>query len=218
MSGLLTSRTARAIDTQIRDKLGIPTLVLMENAGAAVAREALKYRKIKKGVAVFCGKGNNGGDGFAAARHLSAHGVKPDVFFAGKFGEAKNEAKTNLEILHKLKQKVFEVNESNALEIVIKKYGLIIDALLGVGLAGPPRGVYADLIRMINSSGAKVIAVDIPSGLDATRGEIPGLCVKADRTVTFISQKRGMVMGEGPEYCGKIIVDGLGIGPVLNIN
>ncbi len=218
MQGLLTSHAAREMDVKIRDKLGLSTLVLMENAGSAVAREVLKSRKSKKKIAVFCGKGNNGGDGFVAARHLLSLGVKPEVFFAGSFPEVKNEAKTNLEVLNKLKQEVFAVNEGNLIEIDIKKYGLIIDALLGVGLAGEPRGVYADLIRLINSSGAEVIAVDIPSGLDATSGKIFGCCVKADKTVTFMARKQGMVMGEGPKYCGKIIVEGLGVGSVLNIN
>jgi len=216
MRGLLTAHAAREIDIKIRDKLGLSTLVLMENAGSAVAREVFKSCKSKKKIAVFCGKGNNGGDGFVAVRHLLSWGINPDVFFAGNLSEAKNEAKTNLEVLNKLKQKVFEVNEKNPAEIDIKKYGLIIDALLGVGLAGQPRGVYVDLIRLINSSGAEVIAVDIPSGLDATSGKILGCCVKADKTVTFMARKLGMVIGDGPEYCGKIIVEGLGVGLVFN--
>ena len=211
MPGLLTIKTARAIDRKAREKFGISTLVLMENAGSAVAREIVKSCKGKKKIAIFCGKGNNGGDGLVAARHLLAQGINPDIFLAGKLLEVRNEAKTNLEVLLNLKRKVIEVNEINVDKINIAKYGLIIDALLGVGLTGQVRASYSELIRLINSSKAYIVSVDIPSGLDATTGEILGCCVKADKTITFIAKKRGMVIGDGPKYCGKIIVVNLGI-------
>ncbi len=211
MPGLLTAKTARAIDCKAREKFGISTLILMENAGSAVAGEIVKSRRGKKKIAIFCGKGNNGGDGLVAARHLLSQGINSDIFLAGKLSEVRNEAKTNLEILLNLKRKVVEVNEINAGKIDITKYGLIIDALLGVGLTGQVRAIYSDLIRLINSSKAYIVSVDIPSGLDATTGKILGCCVKADKTITFIAKKRGMVIGDGPKYCGKIIVVDLGI-------
>ncbi len=212
MPKLLTAKTARAIDSKIREKFGISTLVLMENAGAAVAREILESWKGKKKIAIFCGKGNNGGDGFVAARHLLTRGIKPDIFLAGKHAEVKGEAKVNLEIIIKLGLKVFEIEDVVFHKININKYGLIVDALLGVGLAGPPRGIYAALIQLINSSRAEIIAVDIPSGLDATSGKASDFCVKADKTITFIAQKRGMVIRDGLKYCGKIITADLGQG------
>ncbi len=211
MPGLLTAKTARAIDCKAREKFGISTLVLMENAGSAVAGEIVKSGKGKKKIAIFCGKGNNGGDGLVAARHLLAQGINSDIFLAGKLSEVRNEAKTNLEILLNLKRKVVEVNEINAGKIDIAKYGLIIDALLGVGLTGQVRAIYSDLICLINSSKAYIVSVDIPSGLDATTGKILGCCVKADKTITFIAKKHGMIMGSGPKYCGKILVVDLGI-------
>ena len=207
---LLTAQSAKLIDLKAREKFGISTLTLMENAGRAVALEAFKSGKFKK-IAIFCGKGNNGGDGFVAARHLLACGIKPDIFLVGKSAQVENEAKTNLTILLKLKTKITEVSENNFSRIDLAQYGLIIDALLGVGLSGAVRGTYKDLISLINSSRVYILSVDIPSGLDATTGKILGACVKADKTVTFVAKKRGMVVGKGPKYCGKIAVADLGL-------
>ncbi len=225
---LLTAADAKAIDIKAKDILGISTLVLMENAGRHLAEEALEILRGRKSIAifcgntrskrmlrcaVFCGKGNNGGDGFVAARHLLTAGIKPDIFLAGNINAVENEARVNLEILLKLKQKVIEVEEEN-LDLVknkISKYNLIIDALLGVGLAGEVRGIYRDLIGIINTSKAYILSVDIPSGLDATTGKALGCCVKADKTVTFVAKKCGMAMGDGPKYCGRVVVKDLGI-------
>jgi NAD(P)H-hydrate epimerase len=93
----------------------------------------------------------------------------------------------------------------------IAKYNLIIDTLLGVGLKGEVRGIFRDLIGIINTSKARILSVDIPSGLEATTGKVLGCCVKADKTVTFWAKKRGMVLGEGPKYCGRVVVRDLGI-------
>jgi hydroxyethylthiazole kinase-like uncharacterized protein yjeF len=211
MARMLTAIAARAIDRKARKQFGISTLVLMENAGAGVAREVLKSYKPGMKIAVFCGKGNNGGDGLVAARHLMAQRIKPDIFLACGFSQVKNEAKVNLNILLKLKAKINRLGEGDLKKIKISKYDLIVDALLGIGLSGQVRGICADLIRLINSSGAYIISADIPSGLDATTGKVLGACVKADKTVTFIARKRGMVVGDGPKYCGKIIVADLGV-------
>jgi len=210
---ILTVKQAKAQDTQAKERFGISTLVLMENAGGAVAKEAIKTLRERTKIAVFCGRGNNGGDGFVAARHLLAYNIKPDVFLAGKILDVENETRVNLEILLRLRQKISEVEEKN-LHIVknkIAKYSLIIDALLGVGLQGQVRGIFRSLIGIINSAKAHILSVDIPSGLDATTGAVLGCCVMADKTVTFVAKKRGMVVGEGPKYCGKVIVRDLGI-------
>jgi NAD(P)H-hydrate epimerase len=212
-SKLLTAKEAQDIDRRAKEIFGISTLVLMENAARGVAEEAIKVLRGRKNVGVFCGKGNNGGDGFAAARHLLTCGVKPGIFLAGRIQDAENEAGINLEILLKMKQKIIEVGEENLYLVKNKifKYALIIDALLGVGLQGQVKGVVRDLIGIINTSKAYILSVDIPSGLDATTGEVLGCCVKADRTVTFVAKKRGMVIGDGPKYCGRIGVKDLGI-------
>lgn len=210
---MLTAKQAKDIDILARDKFDISTLILMENAGRSVAEEVIGKLGQKKRVAIFCGRGNNGGDGFVAARHVLVSGIKPDIFLAGRISEVEDEAKTNLEILLKLKQKIIEVGKEN-LHLVkhkISKYALIIDALLGVGLQGEVRGIYRDLIAIINTSKAYVISVDIPSGLDVTTGEVLGCCVKANKTVTFVARKRGMVLADGPKHCGKVIISDLGV-------
>ena len=210
----ITVRQARALDIKARELYGVSTLVLMENAGIAVAGEAVgTLRSRPKKVAIFCGKGNNGGDGFVAARHLLTLGIKPAVFLAGRTEDVKGEAGINLKILLNLKQKVCEVSARDLPRIKskISGYALIIDALLGVGLSGEVRGIYRDLIGMINAAGAQVLAVDIPSGLDSDTGKVLGCCVKADTTVTFVAGKRGMARGAGPQVCGRIAVKDLGI-------
>lgn len=210
---IITSQGAKELDVKAKEKFGISTLVLMENAGKCVVEEAIRILQGRRNVAIFCGRGNNGGDGFVAARHLLTYRIKPDIFLAGNISDVENEARTNLNIILKLKQKIIEVDEEDIclLKNMISKYCLIIDALLGVGLSGQVRGIFRDLIGIINTSKAYILSVDIPSGLDATTGKVLGCCIKADKTVTFVAKKRGMVLGEGPKYCGRIVVKDLGI-------
>ncbi|MFA5090487.1 MAG: NAD(P)H-hydrate epimerase [Candidatus Omnitrophota bacterium] len=210
---ILTVSGARAVDRRASEAWGIPILVLMENAGNALSQEALRALPAGKPVAVFCGKGNNGGDGFVAARHLISSGIKTDIFLAGTIGDVKNEARVNLDILSRIGHKAVEVGEHNLCRINKKAsgYGFIIDALLGVGISGEVKGIYKELIGIINASKSYILSVDIPSGLDAGSGRVLGSCVKADKTVTFLAKKRGMVIRSGPQYCGRIIVRGLGL-------
>ena len=208
----VSAREARQIDGKLKETYGISTLVLMENAGAAVCREALKAGKKK--IAVVCGKGNNGGDGFVCFRHLLAAGIEPDLFLATPADQASEEARHNLDILLKLGQKPVLLDEAGLGDFTRKKYSLIIDALLGVGLEGEVSAPYSRIIAAINAAGSKVLSVDIPSGLNADTGTAMGSCVEADATVTFLCAKQGMLTGAGPAYCGKIVVAGLGI-PVL---
>jgi NAD(P)H-hydrate epimerase len=193
----------------------------MENAGYAISKEALKILKKQKGkVAIFCGKGNNGGDGFCAARHLLAAGIKPDIYLVGRMSDVKNEAKVNLDILLRLKQKITEVSlcKISLIKTRIKKYSLIIDALLGVGAKGEIRPVYQQIIDIINSSGIYVLAIDIPSGLDATTGKVSGRCIKANQTVTFVCKKRGMVYAGARVFCGKVLIRNIGLPGAFLLN
>ena len=212
-SKFITSQQARTIDREIKERFGLSTLILMENAGRAVAEEALKIIEGRRAVFIFCGKGNNGGDGFVAARHLLARGIRPQIFLAGSISQIRNEAAVNLQVLLRLKQKVGSLTEGT-LHLVrnrIPRNSLIIDALLGVGLQGEVRGIFSPLIDVINASSGYVLSVDIPSGLDADTGKVLGCCVRADKTVTFLARKQGMRLREGPKYCGKIIIADLGI-------
>ncbi len=209
----LTAAQARSIDLLARDKLKMPVVALMENAGRGVCEEALGMLGGEKSVAVFCGRGNNGGDGFVAARHLLAAGVKPRVFFCGPLAGLSPEAGINLVILLKLKQKIIRIRAANTSSIRSKIAGcaLVIDALLGVGLNKEVAGVYRQAIELINRSCRPVLSVDLPSGLDATTGCVLGAAVKAERTVTFVAPKRGMFLRDGLKICGKIVVKGLGL-------
>jgi NAD(P)H-hydrate epimerase len=211
---LFSSRQAKEFDLRVREKLGLSTLALMENAGRAVSEEVLRFVKGKtNNVAIFCGKGNNGGDGFCAARHLLARGLYPDIYLAGCASEVRGEAEVNLKALLKLKQKIIELDVGNLglLRARVSHYHVIVDALFGVGLKGLVRGISCAVIPLLNASGAHILAVDIPSGLDADTGKVLGCCVRADTTLTFVAKKLGMVRGSGPEHCGKIKVDSLGI-------
>ena len=210
----ITAKESALIDRKARERLGISSLVLMENAGYHIAEEAIAMLgKHGHKVAVFCGKGNNGGDGLVAARHLIASGMKPDVFLAGKASELRDEARINAVILIKAKYKIRELREEelNLIKTGIKKYSLIIDALLGIGLKGETKGIIKGLIDIINSANLPVLSVDLPSGLDVGKGRVFGSCIRADKTITFFALKKGMLKKDISRYCGEIIVKGLGV-------
>ena len=212
----LTAAQAREIDRLAQQRYGLSTLALMENAGAAVARHACSFSPSRK-IAIICGKGNNGGDGFVAARHLRAAGRLVDVYSVSPAEKLRGEAKINAAILAKCGQKINVVRERTVGRYArrIASAGLVIDALLGTGLNAPVKGVYRSLINCINVSGRRVISVDIPSGLDADTGKAWGACVEAGTTVTFIAPKTGMLKADGPAYCGRIIVEPIGF-PAYN--
>ncbi|MCX5694414.1 MAG: NAD(P)H-hydrate epimerase [Candidatus Omnitrophica bacterium] len=210
----LTAAQAKALDKKAQDKFGMPVLLLMENAGQAVAQAALEILKSRPGkIAVFCGAGNNGGDGFCAARILLAEGFKLQVYLLGKTRDVENEARTNLDILLRLKQRIMEITPEKLgfVKNKIRKSGLIIDALLGVGVSGQIRPLYQRVIDIINASGSYVLSVDIPSGLDATTAKPLGRCVRADKTVTFVAKKQAMAYAQGKKYCGRILVRNIGL-------
>ena len=207
---IISREEAKLIDERVAKELGLSTLILMENAGRSVAEEIIKLKK--KRVAIFCGKGNNAGDGFVCARHLLSKGLNPDVFLLTEISEIKNEARINLDTLLKLKPKIFKINAENFIfyKNKIKNYDLVVDAIFGIGLKGEILGLFKEVIEAINSLAKYVVSIDIPSGLDADRGKILGACIKADKTITFLAIKKGMLINEGPKYSGKIIVKDLG--------
>lgn len=196
---------AQAFDRYAQEELGIPSIILMENAGRSVAEEALKMLRNKKRVAVVCGVGNNGGDGLVAARHLLNAGVKVKVYLIGKISKLKPDPKLNLEILVRMGQKILRFPS------LIKGSDLIIDAIFGIGLKSEVRGHYAQIIGFLNKTGKPILSVDVPSGLDADSGKILGVAIKAKETVTFVASKKGFSNGRGPKHCGKIVVRDIGI-------
>jgi len=190
---------------------GVSRLQLMENAGRAIADEILtRFKPNKTEVAIFCGLGGNGGDGFVAARHLVSHGFKVAVLLAGKSEKIDDEeARRNWRSLTSLREtiRLHEVYDSSLVSDV--KADVVVDALLGIGLKGTPRPPILQMIRMINQSNAFRIAVDIPTGVNSDTGEIPGEAVKADLTVTFHKPKPGL--DKAKEHVGEVVVKKIGL-------
>lgn len=189
---------------------GVSRLQLMENAGHNVAFEVASRFKPEKTVAIFCGLGGNGGDGFVAARHLSSIGFKVVVILAGKAKEIADEpALTNWKALQPLRDVVtiHEVYDSSLIPEVNAE--VVIDALLGTGTKGKLRPPILQLVKKINSMEAFRIAVDVPTGIDADTGEVLGEAVKANLTITFHKTKKGFENAK--EYIGELIVKDIGL-------
>lgn len=217
MSGIkrkaITAEEMAEID-QKAVEFGIPSLLLMENAGSAVARTTKTFgAKLK--VAIFAGTGNNGGDGFVAARHLANEGAKVNVFLIGDPGGIRTEeACLNWDVIQKMTQniKIHVVRNSSDLKkarYYLKRADVIVDAMLGTGLGGPLREPFAFAVRLINESGVPVVSVDTPTGLNPSTGEVHGFAIKAAYTVTFHRMKRGFFKAK--KYTGRIIVANIGI-------
>jgi hydroxyethylthiazole kinase-like uncharacterized protein yjeF len=186
---------------------------LMENAGRAVADEV---RKMDAGgpVTIFCGYGNNGGDGFVAARHLIKPGYDVRVFLVGHPRVASLEARTNHDrILAKRcsPELIVEPDDVGRAVRSMTQSIVVVDAIFGVGFKGQLDGVYIPLIGMMNGSGKPVVAVDVPSGLDADTGKPLPVAVKASKTVTMGYPKVGFQAPEAKEYIGELVVADIGL-------
>ncbi|HEX68419.1 MAG TPA: NAD(P)H-hydrate dehydratase [bacterium] len=208
---VVTSSQMREIDRRTIEGIGIPSLVLMENAGRKVAEAIHKYFPHIKKIILLCGPGNNGGDGLVCARHLKLHyGKKVSVYLARK-DNLSPDAEKNLRILENLNFQIFEwVNPPS-----IEESNLVVDALLGTGIKGKPEGKIADMIRWINASSLPVVSVDTPSGLSGDFPPHPDYTVKALITVTMALPKKEQVVFPGAEYVGKLIVADIGFPPSL---
>jgi len=208
----ITSREMRALELN-SEYFGVSRLQLMENAGRSVAEEvANRFKPNKTNVAVFCGLGGNGGDGFVAARNLACLGFKVEVLLAGKPADISDkEARKNWEALLSLKDfmVLHEVYDSSLIPSL--KAEVVVDALLGIGLKGAPRPPLLHLVRKINEMDAFCVAVDVPTGIDSDTGNVLSEAVKADLTVTFHKLKPGL--SEAKEYTGEVIVRNIGLPP-----
>jgi NAD(P)H-hydrate epimerase len=208
--------TMQAIDTQAIERIGIPRLLLMEHAGVAVARAATAFLPSTPArVVVCCGTGFNGGDGFAAARHLEEWGYALDVLVAGRLDHLRAEPATFAAILQRLGLPILEVTGRPEawprVDQALERCGLIIDALLGIGTTGAVREPIASLIERLNRSGKPIIAVDLPSGLDGDTGLVQGVAVRATATVAFGLPKQGCFLQAGPAHVGSLTVDAITI-------
>jgi len=206
----ITTREMRALELNA-EYFGVSRLQLMENAGRTIASEiASRFKPNKTRVAVFCGTGGNGGDGFVVARHLLSYGFEVEVILAGKSADIVDEAASkNWQALQSLESiiKLHEVYDSSLIPDIEAE--VAVDALLGIGLKGSLRPPILQLVKKINAIKAYRVAVDIPTGIDSDTGEVLGESVKADVTVTFHKVKLGL--REAKEYTGELIVKDIGL-------
>lgn len=196
----------REMDSLTIEETGILGIVLMENASQAVAKVCLKYVNEFKNpkVAVVCGGGNNGGDGFAVARILKCNGVESRIIFIGNEEKLRQDAFVNFEIAKKFDIDI--ITDLNDVETIFEKQHVIVDGIFGTGFTGEPRNPAAGVIKKINQSGKHIISIDIPSGVNADTGTVAEVCIKADETVTFALPKIGTILYPGAKYCGKLTV------------
>ena len=213
----LRRNEVREIDRKAIEEYEIPGIILMENAGRNVVEEILKIlpEPDKAKVVIFCGKGNNGGDGFVIARHLYNKGVNVSVYLLSRISNvlADGDASTNLKILLNMNLKIKELEEVDIEEIGKKLQGcnIIVDAIFGTGLSGEVREPARSLIMKINETNIPVVSVDIPSGLDCNEGVVLGAAVKATKTVTFVAAKTGFFKECGREYTGELVVSDISV-------
>lgn len=213
---VLNAEQMREADRVTIHELGIPSMVLMENAGRQVvaAMEATFDELDAMTVAVLSGRGNNGGDGFVIARTLQQRGVDVGVYVLGRIAEVRGDAKANLEILGRLGITVVEVGDESAWELHVGEIGkcdLIVDALLGTGLREPLGGMYQTVVADINSLGLPVVAVDLPSGLSSDTPQLIGDAVQASITVTLGAPKVSLVLPPAERLCGDLVIADIGI-------
>jgi NAD(P)H-hydrate epimerase len=215
MVPVLTAAEMRAADRSTIEAVGLPGAVLMENAGAAVAAAARARYPAARQAIVMCGKGNNGGDGFVAARQLRHLGAL--AILVGRRDEVKGEARLHLQAYERSGGAVLEADGDGAwatVEEQLSRADLVIDALLGTGLDQEPRGLVREAIAAIRSAwdrGVAVVAVDLPSGVPSDTGEISWATVRADVTVTFAAPKLGHVLAPACDLVGELVVADIGI-------
>lgn len=209
---IISGTQMQAIDRYAIEKIGIPSIVLMENAAIKVV-DAIDLEHTES-YTIICATGNNGGDGLAIARHLFLNNKKVDLFIIGEPDKGTDDFKINLNILKNIDLAFTIIDndamkERNLLEKSLKENDLTIDALFDIGLNREVSGLYSQIIKKINQHARKVLAVDIPSGLDADSGKVLGISVKANQTISFHQIKKGLTRNK--LYSGELLVADIGI-------
>lgn len=210
----ITKDQAKEIDLKANKELGVPSLMMMENAGIRTAEFCLKLLKKSKNkrVAIFCGKGNNCGDGLVISRQLISSGILVDTYLLAPAVTLPPAAGRNYRILSRITKRIYRIETKEMLEkINLDAYALLVDAIFGIGLKGRIEGIFKETIREINhSKNPKVVSVDVPSGIDSDSGSVLGAAVRADYTVSMIAAKKGLVINQGKRFCGKLIISHIG--------
>ena len=205
----LTREQVRSIDRLALERYHIPGIVLMENAARAVSNEACRMMdgECCGKVLILCGGGNNGGDGLAAARHLHNMGAAVTIGLTVDPARFAGDALIHWNIVSAMK---IDARPFDSIMLEDPRPMLIIDAIFGTGLTQVPREPFGQLAMAVNNSGAPVLAVDLPSGLDCDTGVPPGACISARRTVTFVTEKAGFATPEARRVLGEVIVGDIG--------
>ncbi len=213
---VVTAEQMREMDRRSIEDYDIPGIVLMENAGICVVNALQEKFPRLAGweVLVVCGKGNNGGDGFVVAKHLDRLGVDVKTVLLSDADQLKGDAAANCRMALKAGLTIEQITgggQIKRLEEMLDHCHLVVDAILGTGIAAGVEGFFRDVMRMINNSGKPVVAVDIPSGLSSDSGEIPGEHVRAQLTVTFGRPKLGQLLYPAARHVGELVVADIGI-------
>ena len=217
---VMTRDEVRAFDAWAINTVGIPGVVLMENAGRSCAeliKEELAGVTNPK-VCIFCGTGNNGGDGYVIARHLLNSSFRVVVVVCGDGKKIKGDAKKNLDILEGMGQPIKQLNLAGDIAGQVETFcadaDMLVDSLFGTGLSGQLGDEHKQLIESINAQHSPILAVDIPSGLDCDSGQPLGAAIRASYTVTFVAVKRGFTcIKTAAAYTGEIFAASIGIEP-----
>jgi NAD(P)H-hydrate epimerase len=213
---ILNAAQMREADRCTIEDIGIPSLVLMENAGRQVvaAIEAAFEDELDGRVGIICGRGNNGGDGFVVARTLLQRGVDTSVFVIGSLADVRGDARTNIDILGRLGVTVVEISDEQTWELhfsEISQCSLIVDAIVGTGLTSALSGMMETIVADINASAIPVVSIDLPSGLSADTPDLVGDCIQASMTVTLAAPKLPLVLPPGETHAGDIVVADIGV-------
>ena len=213
---VLNTQQMREADRRTIEEIGLPSIVLMENAGRQVvaAMESAFESLGSMHVAVVCGRGNNGGDGFVVARTLTQREIDVAVYLIAEAATVGGDARTNLDVLRQLGLDVVEIADAAAWELHgtdVLGADLIVDALVGTGLNAPLSGLIETVVADVNSSGRPVVAIDLPSGLMADRPEVVGPAVQASLTVTLAAPKLPLVLPPGEALAGNLVIADIGI-------
>lgn len=213
----LTRQQVRLVDQIAIDEFRVPGVVLMENAGRGCA-ELLQQQNVQGAIAICCGKGNNGGDGFVIARHLRLAGIEARLILFADPESLTGDAKTNYEIAVQFGIPLTVVDITATPEQIkedakrlLEGADWIVDALLGTGVRGTVNPTFAAVIHAMNESPGKRLAVDVPSGLDCDTGKPLGTAVEAQLTATFFAAKPGLVVSDANQFVGELHVLHIGI-------